>query len=99
MLTAENCDTLITGDLPSAQERLLLERENLPEVDILVAGHHGADNATSMELLERTSPEIALISVGENSFGQPAEETLWKLLAFGCKIYRTDQQGTILIRR
>lgn len=99
LLTAENCDTLITGDLPSAQERLLLERENLPEVDILVAGHHGADNATSMELLERTSPEIALISVGENSFGQPAEETLWKLLAFGCKIYRTDQQGTILIRR
>lgn len=99
LLTAENCDTLITGDLPSKQERLLLERENLPEVEILVAGHHGANNATSMELLAEISPEIAVISVGENSYGQPAEETLWRLLAFGCQIYRTDQQGTILIRR
>lgn len=99
LLTAGECDTLITGDLPSAQERLLLEREDIPELEILVVGHHGAPNSTSLELLAQTNPEIAVISVGRNSFGHPAEETLDRLLAFGCQIYRTDQQGTILIRR
>lgn len=99
LLTAGNCDTLITGDLPAKQERLLLEREDLPDIEILVAGHHGARDATSLDLLAQVRPEIAVISVGENSYGQPAQETLARLQAFGCQIYRTDQQGTILIRR
>ena len=45
-------------------------------------------------------PEIVCISVGEgNPYGHPASETLARLAEFGCAVYRTDENGTILIRR
>ncbi len=94
-----NCDILITGDRSQRSERKLLERTQLPDIDILVAGHHGSKNSTSDELLEAVQPETVLISVGRNnSYGHPAEETLEKLRAFGCKILSTAENGTILIR-
>ena len=39
------------------------------------------------------APEVAVISVGENTFGHPAEPTL-QLLG-GALLYRTDLNGTI----
>lgn len=100
LFDTENCDILITGDRSAFGERLLLRRENLPEVDVLIAGHHGSKNSTSEQLLECVKPEIVCISVGEdNPYGHPAAETLARLGEFGCTVYRTDENGTILIRR
>ena len=50
------------------------------------------------ELLEATRPEYAAISVGYNTYGHPAEETLERLAAAGCAVYRTDQMGTVSVR-
>ncbi len=94
-----NCDILITGDRSCFGERLLMKQTCLPDIDILVAGHHGSADATCEELLAATMPEIAVISVGENSYGHPDEETLNRLEQFGCRIYRTDLDGTIIFRR
>ena len=94
-----NCDILITGDRSSFGEMLLLKQTQLPDLDILVVGHHGSSNATSAELLAATQPEIAVISVGENSYGHPAPEVLERLEQFGCRIYRTDLDGSIIFRR
>ena len=95
----ENCDILITGDRTGFGERVLLKTARIPEVDILVAGHHGAKNASCKELLEATKPEIVVISVGENRFGHPAQETLKRFADIGSTVYRTDLHGNILIRR
>ena len=79
---------------------MLLRRRNLPDVDILVAGHHGAADASSEELLQTVKPEVVLISVAKyNIYGQPAPALLQRLENFGCTVYRTDQNGTIMIRR
>ena len=94
-----NCDILITGDRSSFGERILMKQTQLPDLDILVAGHHGSEDATCEELLAATTPEIAVISVGENSYGHPDEETLDRLERFGCRIYRTDLDGTVIFRR
>ena len=95
----ENCDILITGDRATTGERALLEHTQLPDLEILVAGHHGSKNSTSWDLLSATRPEIVLISVGENnSYGHPDWETMERLGLFGCKIYRTDLEGTIILR-
>ena len=95
----ENCDILITGDRAASGEQMLMEHTQLPDLEILVAGHHGSANSTSWELLDATRPEIVLISVGErNSYGHPAWETLERLKLFGCTIYRTDLEGTIILR-
>ena len=95
----ENCDILITGDRTGFGERVLLKTARIPEVDILVAGHHGAKNASCKELLEATKPEIVVISVGENRFGHPAQETLKRFADIGSTVYRTDLHGNISIRR
>lgn len=95
----ENCDILITGDRSIEGEQELMERTELPDLEILVAGHHGSATSTGWELLNVTRPEIVLISVGkDNSYGHPTWETLERLNLFGCKIYRTDLEGTIIFR-
>lgn len=94
-----NCDILITGDRSGFGERILLKESQIPQLDILVAGHHGSKNSTCEELLSVTQPGIVAISVGQNSYGHPAVETLNRLDAFGCTVYRTDLHGTITFRR
>lgn len=95
----EDCDILITGDLNTAAEQELLKRTQLPKLEILVIGHHGAADSTSLQLLQRTQPEYALISVGEdNRYHHPSYQTLEKLKMFDVTVRRTDLEGTILIR-
>lgn len=94
-----NCDILITGDRSDFGERMLLKNAQLPDLEILVAGHHGSKHSTCEELLAATRPEIAVISVGENNYGHPADEVLDRLSKYGCTVYRTDIHGTITLRR
>lgn len=99
LFSTENCDILITGDRSGLGERSLLRRVDLPQVDVLIAGHHGSKNSTCRELLEVVQPEIVVISVGENHYGHPAPETLERIREYTDEIYRTDLNGTVVIRR
>ncbi len=95
----ENCDILITGDRSFDGEKELMEQIDLPDLEILVAGHHGSKTSTSLELLNKTHPEMVIISVGaDNRYGHPTWETLERLDMFGCTVYRTDLKGTITLR-
>ena len=99
LFQTENCDTLITGDRTAAGERELLRQIELPELEVLVVGHHGSKTSTSLELLYKTNPKVAIISVGaDNPYGHPTDLVLSRLRTIGCIIYRTDLQGTIIYR-
>lgn len=99
LFQTENCDILITGDRSSTGERALLKTVQLPQLELLVVGHHGSRYATSLDLLLETRPKAAVISVGaDNPYGHPHQEVLDRLTRFGCRIYRTDLQGTIIFR-
>ena len=95
LASVEDQDFLITGDMNSATEKKLLEVYDIPDIEGLVAGHHGSKYSTSQELLETLMPETVCVSVGSNSYGHPAGETLVRLARQGCGIYRTDMHGTI----
>ena len=100
MFETENCAILITGDRSGFGERMLLRSFQLPDVDILVAGHHGSGYSATEELLDAVTPETVLISLSEdNNYNHPAPELLQRLQARGCTVYRTDISGTITIRR
>lgn len=44
----------------------------MPDLELLVAGHHGSSGSTSEELLGcAAGPELVLISCGYNSYGHP----------------------------
>ena len=96
----ESCDILITGDKGALGEMLLMHHAQLPELDVLVAGHHGSAGSTGEDLLEKTTPETVIISAGKNNpYGHPSPALLERLDAWGCTVYRTDLMGTIVYRR
>lgn len=99
LFESEECVILITGDRSRTGELELLEKYTLPKVDILIAGHHGSKYSVSYELLEAVRPQTVVISVGENSYGHPAQQTLDRLEEYNCTVYRTDLQGSVLLRR
>lgn len=90
-------DLLITGDADVKGEEQLLQRYQLPQVEVLIAGHHGSAGATGETLLEAVSPQLVLLSVGENGYGHPGQETLNRCWAAGAELRRTDRNGTITI--
>lgn len=99
LATAGHTDVLITGDMEREGERLLVQRIALPDIEVLVAGHHGSDTSSAPELLEAVKPDLALISVGlNNKYGHPSWDTLVRLDQMGTDIYRTDLYGTIEIQ-
>ena len=99
LFQGENCDILIAGDRDIQGEAELFTQDRVPDVDVLVVGHHGASTSTGLELLSKAKPEIAIISVGEdNIHAHPHRETIERLERIGCLIRRTDQEGTIILR-
>ena len=99
LATVGEFDVLLTGDMGGETEKLLLQQKKLPDIELLVAGHHGSRASTTPELLRAVKPELAVVSVGQgNRYGHPAQETLERLAAAGADIYRTDLQGTVVVR-
>lgn len=100
LFRGENCDILITGDIGIDSEDRLLLKKDIPELTALIAGHHGSKYSTGAPLLAGTSPQYVFISVGaDNTYGHPSQEVLDRLEEYGCQVYRTDQDGTIVFRR
>lgn len=97
LFQTENYDILITGDRGSSGESALLAAYDLPQLELLVAGHHGSANSTNFELLSKTLPADVVISTG-GQYGHPTAGVLDRLSMFGCKVWRTDQDGTIIFR-
>ena len=97
VITDLQFDTLITGDVDSSIERMLLRHTELPDIECLIVGHHGSKYSTSQELLDAAQPETAIISVGDNSYGHPTQETLERLEENGVEVFRTDLNGNITV--
>lgn len=97
LASAGEFDLLITGDMSGSTEKKLVETYALPDIEVLVVSHHGSRYSSNIRFLKAVMPEAAVISVGDNNYGHPSEETLQRLLAVGVDIWRTDQQGTIRI--
>lgn len=95
LATAGDFDLLITGDMAGQTEQLLAQTYPLPDVEVLVVSHHGSRYSSDESFLRAITPDNAVISVGDNRYGHPAEETLRRLQAVGATVWRTDQQGSI----
>lgn len=90
---------LLAGDAEQAEEKELLQVEADLSADIIKVGHHGSDTASSEEFLAKVKPQYAIIEVGKNDFGLPSLRVIKRLERRGVKIYRTDQSGTIVIKK
>ncbi len=99
LFQTKNCDILITGDLSTKGEQNLVDRVDLPELELLVAGHHGSASSTGFPLLDATLPKTVAISAGKNNYhGHPSDEVLFRLRLFGCHVRRTDLDGNLIFK-
>lgn len=96
-VSKDDFSMLLTGD--SDKEVLLgIEKRGYSlDCDILKVPHHGSSTSTNDELLNLFSPEYAVITVGENSYGIPDPEVLNLFEEKEIPLLRTDQSGTIII--
>lgn len=97
LCSAGDFDALITGDMAGNTEKKLVERFDLPDIEVLVVGHHGSRYSSTDAFLQQVRPETAIISVGDNSYGHPTQEAMDRLSRNGAAVYRTDRQGNVLV--
>lgn len=96
-LTFGNTSFLFTGDAEEAAERDMTVSGLELASDVYKASHHGADTANTDEFLTAVNPEYCVISCGQdNTYGHPRSGFLNRLRAMGVKVFRTDEQGTII---
>lgn len=90
---------LFPGDIDSAREdQLLRTTKNQLKANILKVSHHGSFHGTTTDFIQAVSPDVAIISCGEdNLYGYPHQETINTLTIAKVQIYRTDINGTVLV--
>ena len=88
---------MFMGDASVTTEKEIMNKYNLPDIDVLKVGHHGSKTSSSKEFINVITPKYSIISVGKNNrYGHPNKEVLDNLE--NSKIYRTDQDGSIMFK-
>ena len=88
---------MFMGDAGIDKEKDILDKYNLSNVDVLKVGHHGSKTSSSKEFINVINPKYSIISVGKNNrYGHPNKEVLENLE--NSKIYRTDEDGSIMFK-
>ena len=68
-------------------------------IDVYKVHHHGSSDSTSRRLLRQMEPALALISTGAgNDYGHPEDSTLDRLADVGAEVWRTDEDGNVVVR-
>ena len=97
LLIIENYKILLMGDAPKKVEEEIIDKYDLDNIDILKVGHHGSNTSSSEKFINHIKPKYSIISVGKNNkFGHPKKIVLDTLS--DSKIYRTDEDGSIMFR-
>lgn len=91
---------MFTADQQEGAETGVLEKLSAKDLDVTVlkVGHHGSEGSTTDEFLAALSPQYAVISCGENTYGHPHKEVLDRLQNHNIQYWRTDQSGTIVMK-
>lgn len=86
---------LFTGDIGEDSENSI----KWNDIDVLKVAHHGSRKSSTERFLKQTTPKISVISLGENNeYGYPHESAIKRLKNVKSEVYRTDIDGTILIK-
>ena len=96
-LTYKDTSYLFTGDATSEVENKILDKDL--KSDVLKVGHHGSQYSSTAKFLNEVSPSYSIIQVGKNNdYGHPKDVVLRKLDRINSEVYRTDRDGTILLK-
>ncbi|HRA98887.1 MAG TPA: DNA internalization-related competence protein ComEC/Rec2 [Ignavibacteria bacterium] len=99
ILKYRETEILFTGDAEAAGELYIKNHyEDFIDTDVLKAGHHGSITSSTIPFILKNSPRIAVISCGmNNKFNHPSKIILDRLKRSGAEIFRTDNEGAVII--
>lgn len=89
---------VFSGDAGSATLSHWLANAEIPRATVVLAGHHGAADATTPAWVAATSPAVVVIPVGRNSYGHPTSRALALWTAPERLVLRTDQHAPVEMR-
>jgi competence protein ComEC len=95
-----NISFLFAGDIMAKAEQELvgLAAADLG-CDVLLVPHHGSRTSSSPPFLSSVQPDVAVFSAGwKNRFRLPHPAVLAAYEKIGCRIFRTDQNGAIMVK-
>ena len=88
---------LFTGDAEHEAEEDMLRAGRTLSADVYKVAHHGSRGTNTELFMLSVRPDYAVISCGEgNEYGHPHSRVLNLLRLLRTKVYRTDEQGTIV---
>jgi len=90
-------DFLFVGDAEGEAESRLMAKNPDLRSEVLKVGNHGSKYSASIPFLDRVKPQAAVISAGSNKDGHLTQSTLDELMKRKIQIYRTDENGTIVM--
>ncbi|GAB4074415.1 MBL fold metallo-hydrolase [Barrientosiimonas marina] len=97
-LSFKDTDFLLMGDVGKDQEKRLMNNYNL-DSDIIKVAHHGSRTSTSRKFLQEVSPDMAILTYGEeNKYGHPVDRVMTNLQDVDTAMYPTAMFGNITIR-
>ena len=91
---------VLTGDSNEINEPTFVERiDGSLDCDVLKVGHHGSETSSTEAFLDAINCEYAVISCNAdgNTFYHPRQNTLDRFIADDMTIYRTDNNGNIVL--
>lgn len=68
-------------------------------LDVLKVPHQGSKDSLNKSFYEKLQPVVSIISVGGNQYGHPDKEVINFLEEIGSRVYRTDINGTVTIKK
>lgn len=84
-------DHVFGGDLPAESPDVeSIVGPEVGDVEVYKVHHHGSKSSSGDAWLEAVTPEVGIVSVGENRYGHPTLEALARLRARGVKTYWTN---------
>jgi competence protein ComEC len=87
---------LLTGDIESQAEKLLVHRRTVGATDIVVVPHHGSRTSSSTAFVDSTGPGLAVFSTGyRNRWGFPRPEVVARWQATGADTVNTATMGAV----
>ncbi len=99
LIKYEEFEIFSAGDLNKEGEEDIFNYWTGLDTEILKLGHHGSKTSTSEALLDKLTPEIAIVSAGkDNRYNHPSDEVLELLKTREIKVYETLGKGDVRIR-
>jgi competence protein ComEC len=87
---------LMTGDIETQAEVMMLQSGNDLHADVIKVPHHGSRSSSTETFVNASHPRYAVISVGRHShFGHPHKEVVDRWKAAGAEVMTTGERGMI----